>query len=190
MLISSTGTDNLAAAGYFFEITGGITNGDLRFRPTAQQSNSEQDVTGLNGYVFEGDKDPLNFFAVAQTDTLYEGSDGTQSGGNVLLTASQRLLVRLEVMHVSPTPQAAVSDTFTISFFNDDNGTPQLDDDLAQFTDDGGNNIAIASFTSGTVTITSAAVPEPASAAVLLAGSVTALWLKRRKVTKGVHRTE
>lgn len=184
VLISSDGTDDLASVGYLFEITGSSANGELRFRPTPEQSNSEQNVDSPNKYIFYDDKDPGNFFATAQTDTLYEGSDATLSGNNVPLAAVQRLLVRLELVHVSPTPEAAVLDTFTISFFNDDNGTPQLDDDLAQFLDAGGNNIAIASSTSGTITITSAAVPEPGTLGVLLAGSTVGLWWKRRKLRR------
>lgn len=187
VLISSNGTDDLASVGYLFEITGSSANGELRFRPTPEQTNSEQNVDSPYKYIFYDDKDPGNFFATAQTDTLYEGSDATQSGNNLPLTAVQRLLVRLELVHVSPTPEAAVLDTFTISFFNNDNGTPQLDDDLAQFLDEGGNNIAIASSTSGIVTITSAAVPEPGTLGVLLAGSTVGLWWKRRSKYQNQH---
>ena len=189
VLISSTGTDNLFLTGYHFEITGSVANGALQFRPNAFQTNAQQSVVAPVPYVFAGDTDSGNFFANRQDPTLTQiiGGDNTLSGTGISLTSTQALLARLQVEHVTGTPLAAVGDTFTVKLINDDNGTPvDFTDDSTQFLNDTLNNLTIdplSYFGSGTITIASAAVPEPSTFAVLAIASAAVIGkrLRRRK---------
>jgi hypothetical protein len=92
------------------------------------------------------------------------------------------LLARLQVEHITGTPLAAVGDTFTVKLINSDNGMPgDFTDDSTQFLDDSSNNLTIDPLSysgSGTITITSAAVPEPSTLAVL--AFVSATFIGRR----------
>jgi hypothetical protein len=199
VLISSTGTDSLASAGFDFRIMGPIGNGSLRFRSTAQQSNSEQSASAppeAHDYVFLGDTDPGNFFAVRQLDeTRLLGGDSTFSGTNVMLDGTQKLLARLEIEHVTGTPLAAVGDTFTIGLWNDEGDAFDPYDDSTLFLDDALNPLTFdlnstpstlampGSFLNfGTITVTAAAVPEPGSFVIL--GILAAVVCTRR-----MHRT-
>lgn len=188
VLISSTGTDNLFLTSYHFEITGSIANGDLQFRPDAFQTNVQQSVVAPIPYVFAGDTDAGNFFATRQDPVLTQiiGSDSTSSGTGISLTSTQALLARLQVEHITGTPLAAVGDTFTVTLINNDNGTPvDFTDDSTQFLDDNFDNLTIDALSysgSGTITITSAAVPEPSTFAVLGFATITIVsrrWRRR-----------
>lgn len=185
VLISSTGTDNLYSAGYDFQIFGLQGNGSLIFRPSfnplspldpSNQTNSEQAVNSPNAYVFLGDTDAANFYAIQDpSETRMLGGDSTLSTNNISLTSTQLLLARLEIQHVTGTPLAAIGDTFTIALVNNDNVTPvDLTDDSTLFQDNGFNPLTFAAGSDpsaflnvGTVTITAAAVPEPGTFAVL-----------------------
>ena len=80
-----------------------------------------------------------------------------------------------------------MGDTFTVKLINDDNGTPvDFTDDSTQFLNDTQNNLTIdplSYFGSGTITIASAAVPEPSTFAVLAIASAAVIGkrLRRRK---------
>jgi hypothetical protein len=203
VLISSTlASENLYSAGYEFEITGSSGNGSLIFRPTFDivfptdpltQSNSEQDELLPYPYVFATDKDPLNFFANQMDPVLtrLQGGDSTGSGNNVTLSTTPMLLARLELQHVSATPLAAVGDTFTISLINSDNVLiGDVSDDSTLFMDDAMNPLPFASGSDpsafanfGTITITSAAVPEPSTFAIMavVGAGVVGRKLRRKR---------
>ncbi len=184
VLISSDGTDNLFRTAYHFEITDAVANGSLQFRPSVFQTNDQQSVVAPVPYVFGADTDPGNFFATRQDPTVTQiiGGDNTLSGTGVSLTTTQTLLARLQVEHITGTPLAAVGDTFTVKLINSDNGMPgDFTDDSTQFLDDSSNNLTIDPLSysgSGTITITSAAVPEPSTLAVL--AFVSATFIGRR----------
>jgi hypothetical protein len=187
VLISSTGTDNLYLTSYHFEITGSVANGELQFRPNAFQTNVQQSVVAPVPYVFSGDTNSGNFFANRQDPTLTQiiGGDSTLSGTGISLTSTQALLARLQVEHITGTPLAAVGDAFTVKLINDDNGTPvDFTDDSTYFLDDSLNNLAIDPLSysgSGTITITSAAVPEPSTFGVLGFASIAFIGKRWRR---------
>ena len=187
VLISSDVTDNLFQSAYHFEITGSVANGSLQFRPSVFQTNVQQSVVTPVPYVFAGDTDPGNFFATRQDPTVTQiiGGDNTLSGTGISLTTTQTLLARLQVEHITGTPLAAVGDTFTVKLINNDNGTPgDFTDDSTQFKDDLLNNLTIDPLSysgSGTITITSAAVPEPSTFAVLGFASIAFIGKRWRR---------
>lgn len=163
----------------------------------ANQTNSEQSVNSPNPYVFLGDTDAANFYATQDpSETRVFGGDSTFSLNNISLTSTQLLLARLEIQHVTGTPLTAVGDTFTIALVNNDNGTPgDLTDDSTLFQDNALTPLtfAVGSDPSlflniGTITITSAAVPEPGTFAVLTfaAASWCGHRLRRRKIQSPV----
>jgi hypothetical protein len=170
VLISSTGTDDLASFTYEFEISAPTVNGALRF--SAIQNSSETTATSPD-YVFLNDSQA--FIAARQDPDEQRLVGGDGATANVSITGTQLLLARLELEHITATPLAAVGDTFTVSL------VPGLNTD---FLDENFISLTQEPFSSGTITITSAAVPEPASATVLLAGSAVGLWWKRRKHRK------
>jgi len=193
-------SENLFSAGYDFQIAGSQGNGSLIFRPSfdvfdplnaSNQTNSEQSVLSPDPYVFAGDTDDFNFFAVRDpSETRLQGGDSTFSFADVSLNSTQRLLARLELQHVTGTPLSAIGDTFTLSLINDDAGTPgDVDDDSTLFFDSGFTPLAFetgsdpSAFTNfGTITITSAAaVPEPSTFAFLAIAAVGFAGRRLRK---------
>ena len=179
VMIRSTSTEDLFLAGCEFEISGDATDGDLLFRST--QLSTEIDVPGVIGYVF-GNLPTGNFFATTGSPFLtLIGGDFLNALPAISLTSTQQLLARLEVQHTSSTPLDAVGNTFTIGLVN--NGFTEFhNDDLGTLS-----AIDPASFQSsnfGTVTITSAAVPEPGTFAMLAiagAGFIGRKWRRRAK---------
>ncbi len=179
VLISSdgfNGPDELYAAIYQFEIQGVAVDGDLTFQ--SPQSDSETTVPGPSGYVF-GDTPTGNFAAGSNSPFLVlDGSDFLNALPAVTLSGTQQLLARLELQHTELSP-SAVGNTFTISlannafteFYSDDVGT------LAAI-----NPLSFSGF--GTITITSAAVPEPGTFVALTIAAATFCGhrLRRRKV--------
>jgi hypothetical protein len=171
VLISSNGTltDLMASFSFEFQISAPTLNGALRF--SAVQSNSETTATGPD-YVFLGDSQNFNAQQLIPSEQTLVGGDG--ASGNVNIAGGPFLMARLELEHLTGTPLAAVGETFTISL------TPGNSD----FLDENVLSLTQGTHSSGTITITSAAVPEPTSTAVLLAGSVAGLWWRRRKRSK------
>lgn len=202
LISSNLASENLYSAGYDFQISGLQGNGSLIFRPSfdplaplnpANQTNSEQSVVAPVPYVFAADPDASNFFAVQDpSETRLIGGDAKFMLGDIVLTPTPVLLARLELQHVSGTPLAAVGDTFTISLVNDDLGTPlDVTDDSTLFRDSadvpllfalGSDPSAFAN--SGTITITSAAVPEPGTMGFLAVLSTTYLVRRFRRTKK------
>ncbi|MFO1001949.1 MAG: hypothetical protein U0936_16560 [Planctomycetaceae bacterium] len=194
--ISSTSSDDLYSSGYEFEITAtgpnGISNGSLQFRADIDQSNSEQVDAGPPDYVFFGDTDPGNFSATRQDPdtTRIVGGDIKSTAINATLDTTQRLLARLEIEHLTGTPLAAVNDTFSIMLKNslftefqsvNNQGTvgDLSDDTYASLTID-----AVSYANVGTITITSAAVPEPGSCVALSIASAAVVACQRRRAAR------
>ncbi len=202
VLISSTGTDNLASAAFDFRISGSAANGALQFRSTANQSNSEQladQPLFPFSYVFLGDTDPAFFLANQVTPTELLGGDVTASFSGVTVDGTQKLLARLEIEHITSTPLAAAGDTFTLSLWNADQDTLDPFDDSTLFLDEtfaplsfdtGSTPNTLASPSAfqnfGTITITSiTAVPEPGTFTTLAIAGIAFAGIKwRRKFSK------
>ena len=177
VLISSNGTltDLIGSFGFEFEISAPTVNGALRF--SAVQSNSETVATAPDyDYVFLGDS--TNFIAIRQDPDEQRLVGGDAASANVNIAGGPFLMARLEIEHFTGTPLAAVGETFTISLVPGVN-TDFLDENLASLTQ--------GIHSSGIVTITSAAVPEPGTWGVLLAGSAVGLWWKRRSKYQNQH---
>jgi hypothetical protein len=171
VLISSTGSDDLASFGFEFQISAPTVNGALRF--SAVQSDSETTAQSPldYDYVFLGDS--INFSAVRPDPDEQRLVGGDAASANVSITGTQLLMARLEIEHVTGTPLAAVGEMFTVSL---------LPGPSTEFFDQDWNSVNLFSSSSGTIIITSAAaVPEPGAASVLLASSVVGLWWKRRQ---------
>ncbi|MCA9061535.1 MAG: PEP-CTERM sorting domain-containing protein [Planctomycetaceae bacterium] len=159
VFIGSTGSDDLVLVGYEFSIAGADANGSLQFRDTLNQIDDEQNDSR---YVFAGDTDPLNFLAARQDPTVtgLAGTDFANSLTDVTLSSfdAPRLLARLELEHVTTTPSAAIGDTFAISLIP----VGSLFQDSAMVLNASTDSLPFSSIP-GTITITSAAVPEPSS---------------------------
>lgn len=172
VLISSnaTLTDLVASFGFEFQISAPTVNGALRF--SAVQSDSETTAQGPldYDYVFLGDS--INFTAVRQITDEQSLVGGDAASTNAVISGGPFLMARLELEHITGTPLAAVGETFTISL---------IPGPFTTFADANGDPVAPFSSSSGTVTITSAAVPEPGSVSVLFASSVFGVWWTRRK---------
>jgi len=192
--ISSNNNDVLSLVGYQFQITGSNLNGDLTFRPDwnsgepinpANQSNSEQNQPD---YVLGTDTDPGPgyFTATLLSPTSLIGGDSTFSGADTSpLTPGDFLLARLELMHTTPNAALAVGSTFQVSLVNDPFFTGFYNNaGLAAFPDP--IPLSLASFSPGNITVTSAAVPEPSSFAIL--GLVAAGGIFRSRWKNRKHR--
>ena len=196
VFISSDGVtaDELSLANYEFKITptgpNGSYNGELLFRLDADQSTDEQTEST---YVFSPNNSGITTI-VSPDQTRIVGTDSDSLGDNVVLTATPKLLARFELVHTSATPALAVGDTFTIGLINTDPGTVDPFDDTTFFADNSANllsfdansnPVTFANF--GTITIASAAVPEPSTFAVMamFGAGVIGRRLRRRKVTTG-----
>jgi hypothetical protein len=97
------------------------------------------------------------------------GSDGTNDGSGVTLTAGESLALGELFFNSSPT---AAFGGVTVSF----TGGAAANN----LSDPAGNNVPITTLTSGTITITSA--PEPSSFLLMLAGTAAiGAWNRRRR---------
>jgi len=109
------------------------------------------------------------------------GGDYRNALPSITLTSTQQLLARLEVEHISSSPLDAVGNTFTIGLI--DNGATEFwSDDLGTLSTIDPASSQLSNF--GTVTITSAAVPEPGTFAVLAIAGVGFLGRKWQRRTK------
>lgn len=206
-----------ASAAVIISVQGGnvVTNG-TGFVDVLISSSSPGELLTLTGFEFQitdspngtgsleflKEPDPFNFsppdyiFGAATGNyvdnlllpTSIYGSDSYQAGStSVTLTGTPQTLVRLNLKHTAVgAPETAVNSTFTIGLnstgANDfsywDNGTDQLESLV----------IHASSFTNtGTITITSAAVPEPSTFAVMamVGAGMIGRKLRRKKVTTG-----
>lgn len=177
VLISSDGTltDLIESFGFEFQISAPTVNGALRF--SAVQSNSETIATAPDyDYVFLGDS--TNFSAIRQDPDEQRLVGGDAGSANAVIAGGPFLMARLEIEHLTGTPLAAVGETFTISLVPGGN---------TDFFDENLDSLTQGIHSSGIVTITSAAVPEPGTLGVLLAGSAVGLWWKRRLKYQNQH---
>lgn len=178
VLISSNSGDALALANYAFQITNvGTPAGTLEFAdPHPVTSNLDP------SYVFATDLDPAGLFINSQTTADLEAGDFTNSGTGITLTASPKLLFRLDLLHVlgpGQTEALAVGEQFEISLVQ---GAGTF------FLDELGNDLTLdlgASKLTGTVTVSDVtAVPEPSSiimTALGLSGFLSVTRKRRRK---------
>lgn len=177
VLISSTdGTDQLGRFSAEFAITQISGTGILNFQSSFnsadlnRQSDSEQTSTSPE-YVFLNRLNAVNSFGSV---TQVGGQGVTQfdrASENVLINGGPRLLARLELEHVTPAlDQPAV---YQVALLNSASTRFQLFDNSVV-------PISPSSFSNlGTVTIS--AVPEPSTAAFLLAGMCAATLRGRRR---------
>jgi len=176
VFIRSDGTDLLNLASYVFQIQKISGDGALQFQassgaPSPSQSNSEQ---SLNNYVFFPVASSANYGVNRLDPDLTRAAGGDFITPNVMLNGTDRLLVRLELQHITPTPLFSFSE-FRVFFAND----------LANEFENSFNRVGInaASFSNfGTITVAPTAVPEPSSMLLMSLGLVgTAAWRRRRK---------
>jgi hypothetical protein len=183
VLISSTATDLLTATSFEFTIGGTPTaTGSLEFQLESDDANYSPP-----GYVF-GAATGDYFDALLPMDSMF-GIDSYQGGfTNVTLSGATQTLVRLLLKHTAiGDPNDSVGNTFTVSLntggatdfsFWDDMGTPSP-------LDDGPTSLNISPLSSsGTITITSAAVPEPGTMGFLAVLSTTYLVRRFRRTKK------
>ena len=168
VVVTDNGPGSLSIAGFAFEISAGagvtFTSADFN--------------TGVTyPYIFLGDSfdqndtppDPL----FSQLAPLKAG-DGTFDGAGITLISGQSFGLGDVLFSVSPT---AALGPVTISFI----GTPAVADGN-NLSDAGGNSIPVSTFSSGTINITAASVPEPSSILLTLAGAgALAGWARRKR---------
>lgn len=164
--------------GYDFEflltpLSGATTT--LRFvSPQSEAFATDSD------YLFFGDSDAVVSSSTITTvsttnlpmDTL-NGVDVTDSGGTVVVGATAKLLATLDVLHFLPgatDPGTTVGQTFSVTLAD------------ATFLDASNMEILYTS-TPGTITIASAAVPEPSSLALVVCSGLFLCWHRRRRVS-------
>ena len=177
VLISSSSPDELLTlTGFEFQITGSPNGtGSLEFLHESNPANfSPPD------YIFGAATG--NYADNLLSSTSIYGSDSYQAGlTSVTLTGTPQTLVRLNLKHTAVgAPEAAVNSTFTI-------GLNPLGANDFSYWDNPNSMLAplginASSFANtGTITITSAAVPEPSTFAVLAMLGVGAIGRKLRQ---------
>ncbi|MFO0999028.1 MAG: PEP-CTERM sorting domain-containing protein [Planctomycetaceae bacterium] len=183
VLISSTGTDLLTTTSFEFNIGGTpAANGFLEFQLESDDANYSPP-----GYVF-GAATGNYFDSLLPADSMF-GIDNYQAGfTSVTLSGTTQTLVRLLLKHTAiGDPNDSVGKMFTVSLntggatdfsFWDDMGTPSP-------LDDGPTSLNISPLSSsGTITIASAAVPEPGTVAFLALLSTTYVARRFRRTKK------
>ncbi len=176
VLLSATSTESINNYGFQLQITNnGTDNTQLAFSST--QDFSYISNTGLNpSYVFLNDSSAAQpppsaigapFTAVYPNDS-FQGADSTFSGNPVTMISGQTNLLAILSITAATSAPPILGDSFTISLvpssgdgsINTNSYTYFDNFDFNTFTE-----ISASPFTSnlGTVTIMSAAVPEPAS---------------------------
>lgn len=182
VLVSSDGTDDLQSFFADFSV-GGITHAaaPINFEPSAIPA--PQLFASAPNYVFLGDSleadadvGQLGVDFVTDSpggvmaDDRISVLDETLSGTNRTLDVAdgQFLLARLNFLAPTTAPDGAVYDV-------------ELDDITSVFQDDFGDDLDF-SFTAGSITVNSAAVPEPSSIGLLcIIGA--GLFYRRQKLT-------
>lgn len=172
VFIASTDTDKVGLANYEFAISGVGASGILEFADN--QSQPVQDISGFRPYLFLGDTSVGNYSLARTAPQVASGGDFTSSLLDAEIGTSPRLLSRLRLQHITPSP-AATSGTYQIKLVN---GANSFLNSL-----ESGSSVAIdpASF-NNFATITVSAVPEPAT--WLLVGMAMIGFGMRKKARK------
>jgi PEP-CTERM motif-containing protein len=163
-VLTNNGPSSISVAGFFFEVS--VTDPDITL-------TGADFSTGAFTYIFAGDSFdqsnslPLNFTSGQTLD----GSDSTNDGAGITLTSGESLALGRVLFNISPT---AATGPFTVSFTG---GT-----DSNNLSNPAGGPVSVDNFTSGTITITSSTVPEPASLFLVL-GGMAALVVRRRRLS-------
>lgn len=167
--------DTFSLYGYKFEITPItiIAGGVLEFQPSSnslepfRQSASEQ---SLDNYIFKGSTAANNLIAVRQDPNRQQivGGDSRVAGNFTFTSPNQYLLARLELQHITPTPETS-SGSFRVSLIQDPGQSyfqnlDLNDNDPAQPKI---NPVSYSASNSGLVTVVSS-VPEPSSLVMAL----------------------
>ncbi len=177
VLISSNTSLNLDVAAYDFEIT--LVGTPARIS-TLQFTTPQVTEVGFADYVFAGDAAPIDVFTL--NNSRFVAIAATESFNGVSLTATTRLLARLELESVlgpGGTPALANGEQFQISL---------VDSGDTFFGDFEGNRLDVvpSSFaSSGLITIQDiTAVPEPSSLALCALGAAAMGWRIGRRRSK------
>ncbi len=179
VLIRSTSSDLISVVGYEFSITGFNASGTLRFSPSEQQQNAQSLTasTAPANYIFLNSTDTNNYGNIRQDPNLTTivGGDLKTGAGNIALT-SDRLLTRLYLEHLTPTPESAKG-TYQITLVQGPNTV------FASTTST--RPIDASSFsTLGSGAVTIIAVPEPNTLLLFAAALVAAAFLQRGRLTR------
>lgn len=158
------------------------TAGSTRLEFNNSPPPSSDPTFANSNYVFFGDSGAqANNFPLGTATTIavpndrFLGGDFTQSGSDVLVTSTARLLAMLPVTAITGLPPTG-GDIFTISLVpNSGAGGAGLDGNSG-FGDSSGNFFPFTS-TSGTITIT----PEPSALVLVGTGVGLALLVGRRR---------
>lgn len=156
LLVASTASDSINSYNVQATLTPiSVTSGSLTFGTATEPSTNYVFTSAHAGYTNQGTN---NF-------TTITGTDGLNSGTNALGTTAENLVkIPLNIA-------AGTVGTWNVSF-TDSVGSPT---GTCSFFDGAFNNIANASFSSGTLTV----APEPATMCLLALGGL-ALMRKRR----------
>jgi hypothetical protein len=168
---STTGADLLNGFGAEFAIS---TLGGTSLWFANPQSDAQ--VSSPN-YIFAGDSAAATSSTPVATigpATTYNGVDATNSGNNVVVPSTNRLLARLDLTTLTSSPPA-IGDTFTISLLNTLN---------TGFFNSPGPDPVPYTFTSGTVIVAASGVPEPSSLILAASALGAAGFLRRRRACK------
>ena len=177
--------DELGRFGYGFSISGATRpSGDLQF--AVVQSNSEQTIGASppdnQGYLFFGDTDPGNWNSTRFDAVTLRGGDALNSLDFVSIEGTF-LLARLELLHTGP--MSVASHAFTINL-NPLSAFTEFDMDFDAGTN---SNFSAGQITPlpGTITVNSAALPEPFTFALLglivTRGALRSRWKNRKQRT-------
>jgi hypothetical protein len=163
VVLTNSGPGSISIQSFSFQVS--VTDPDITFTGAGFS-------TAASPYIFAGDSfDVINGFTLntdASGQTM-NGSDGTNDGAGVTLTAGESLALGELFFNASPT---AAFGGITVSF----TGGAAANN----LSDPAGDNVAIGTFTSGTINVTS--TPEPSSFLLILAGTAAlGAWNRRRR---------
>lgn len=177
----AVGGQTLNNTNFEFALT---TAGSTRLEFTNSPSPSSDPTFANGNYVFFSDSGAQanNFpLGTATTNTVpndrFLGGDLTQSGSDVLVTSTARLLAMVPVTAATGLPPAG-GDTFTISLVPTTGAGGAGPDGNSGFGDSSGNFFPFTS-TTGTITVT--ATPEPSALVLVGTGIGLALLIGRRR---------
>jgi hypothetical protein len=163
VILTNSGPGSISIQSFSFQVS--VTDPDITFRGAGFS-------TGASPYIFAGDSfDVINGFTL-NTDAAGQtmnGSDGTNDGAGVTLTAGESLALGELFFNASP---AAAFGGSTVSFTGGAIGN--------NLSDPAGNNIPIGTFSSGTINITG--TPEPSSFLLMLTGTADLGARNRRRI--------